>query len=478
MLGHKIPGENGNSPDGVFAEWSWDGRTLTVRNDRLGFYPMYYCHRNGEIIISPSIVKLIGEGAPAELDHDALSVFLRYGNFIGEDTPFAYIHAVPPDALFQWEEGKLVCTGGYAFCREQRLSREQIIDGFISLFRQSIRRRLPGSEDFAVPLSAGRDSRHILFELLRQGCSPSLCVTAKHYPPRPNEDCTVASRLAAELDLQHEIIDQPVSHIEAELKKNELTDFCSEEHAWLMPVADRLNGNFNTAYDGIGGDMLSETNGDGNCSLEISRLLESGELDAVADKIQRRSERTIRRLVHRDHYEKMSLERAKAHIVEELRNHVQAPNPVASYYFWNRTRRKISLSPYRLPHKVNTVYSPYLDHDLYDFLISLPWRSLQDNNLRTEVLKAAFPQYAHIPFEDSSKAWRFDTRNAREHFSLFAQEILGYFWSNRKGSSILVNTTYVIPALTVSTMIKHALSRYAWLYEIIFYLFQLGTVHA
>jgi len=473
MLGHKIPRGSGDRPDGVFAEWIWDGRKLTVRNDRLGFYPLYYSHRDGEICISPSIVKLIGEGAPAAFDHDALSVFLRYGNFIGEDTPFASIRAVPPNAVFEWEKGNLACSGGYTFCREQRLSREQIVDGFIYLFRQSIRRRLPGSGNFAVPVSGGRDSRHILFELLHQGYSPSLCITAKHHPPRPDEDCRVAARLAAELDLTHEIIDQPESRLESELRKNELTDFCAEEHGWFVPMAERLNGNVGIVYDGIGGDVLSKINGDGMCDVRISQLFESGILNGVTEEIARRKDRTIKRVIHPVRYREMSLDRAIAHIGEELKKHLQAPNPVASYYFWNRTRRKIAPSPYRLFHGVNTVYSPFLDHDVYDFLISLPWRSLQDNTLQTDALLAAFPQYAHMPFEKKHAVWNYKTNKARRHYYTFAHDILRYVSRNRRKSVSLVNTSYVIPTLTSGILSNYAVSRYGWLYDMILYLFQI-----
>jgi hypothetical protein len=52
----------------AYAEWRWDGRRLTVRVDRYGFYPLFYFARPGEIALSPSITRLIALGAPTELD--------------------------------------------------------------------------------------------------------------------------------------------------------------------------------------------------------------------------------------------------------------------------------------------------------------------------------------------------------------------------------------------------------------------------
>ena len=47
--GHIIDTGRTDCPDGIFAEWSWDGRRLTVRNDRYGVAPLFYCHENGRL---------------------------------------------------------------------------------------------------------------------------------------------------------------------------------------------------------------------------------------------------------------------------------------------------------------------------------------------------------------------------------------------------------------------------------------------
>jgi asparagine synthetase B (glutamine-hydrolysing) len=101
--GHKIGGRGQNS-DGIYAEWSWDGNRLTVRNDRYGFYPLYYSLQDNEISVSQSIFRLLAEGASPEIDQTAIAVFLRLGYFIGEDTPFRYIRALPPDATLEWTD--------------------------------------------------------------------------------------------------------------------------------------------------------------------------------------------------------------------------------------------------------------------------------------------------------------------------------------------------------------------------------------
>jgi asparagine synthase (glutamine-hydrolysing) len=192
-LGHRIARGGDNPSDGIFAEWNWDGERLTVKNDRYGVYPLYYFQTGDTVAVSPSLIRLLMEGAPDDLDYDALSVFLRIGFFIGEDTPFKAIRAVPPDVRWEWKQGRLSSIGKYIQGRPLPYSRVQLSEAFQDLFRQSIRRRLPSDENFVVPLSGGRDSRHILLELAEQGVRPNYCITLRHYPPRPNEDIRISA---------------------------------------------------------------------------------------------------------------------------------------------------------------------------------------------------------------------------------------------------------------------------------------------
>ena len=57
QLGHKIDRGQGQTPDGIFVEWEWDGRCLQARNDRYGMFPLFYCSQGSEIMISTSLVK-------------------------------------------------------------------------------------------------------------------------------------------------------------------------------------------------------------------------------------------------------------------------------------------------------------------------------------------------------------------------------------------------------------------------------------
>jgi asparagine synthetase B (glutamine-hydrolysing) len=407
-LGRELRFPGRELADGVFAEWSWDGAALVARNGRFGFQPLYYFARDGEIGLSPSLPRLLLEGAPADLDEAGLAVFLRLGFFIGEDTPFRAIRALPPAATLEWRGGELRVSGGFARTRPQPVGRSEAIDTYVSLFRAAMQRRLPSADDVALPLSGGRDSRHILLELCASGHRPSFCLTVRHFPPRTDQDADIAARLTRALGLRHVVLDQPESRLRTELKKNMRTGFGADEGTAFMAMGDYLAGRALAVFDGIGGDVLSAglfLNAAELALFESARFAElAGYLcsrwgQARADDLLADGQR--RRFGH---------ELAVSRLSAELERHAAAPNPVGSFFFWNRTRREIALFPaFFYGPGVEKRY-PYLDHELYDFLASLPASLLLDRQFHTRAILRAYPRFAHIPFDSYDSFYRYDER--------------------------------------------------------------------
>jgi hypothetical protein len=441
-LGHKIQNPARTDLDGIFVEWSWDGSCLMVRNDRYGFYPAYYFTDSYEIAISTSICRLLESGACRDLDSKGLAAFLRFGSFIGEDTPFQAIRALPPNATLEWRDGRLKLSGQITIPKTQTPSRNDAIDAYIALFCASVARRLPNKPKVVAPLSGGRDSRHIALELCRQGVRPDFCLTADFYPGLVvGNEIQAASLLCQSLGLKHVVIAQTRPRINAEMRKNLITGFTAGicDHSWVLAIRDYLEPEPCAIYDGIGGDVLSESR-----SLSKKRLewCDKGNYEELGkDLLNGIDDRTFNRLLSREMAGQLSWDAAFERFREEFLRHANAPNPIGSFHFWNRTRRHIALSPYALLGAIHDVYSPYLDNDLFDFLASLPASMLVDSAFHTEAIHRAFPAASHIPWGGSEKGGKPYHRRYRD----FARDTLFYLLRNRRRT--WTRQSYILPRL-------------------------------
>ena len=394
-LGHKLVRPDGTA-DGIYAEWHWDGRTLRVTNDRYGFCPLYCYHDGNEIGISPSVAPLIAAGASNELDEAGLAVALRLGQFIGDDTPFRHIRCLPPNATLTWD-GSLELRGGYEFRKPLwGISRRDAMDTYRDLFRKSMERRRPRSANFAVPLSGGRDSRHILFELCQTGFRPGVCITALQYP----DDARVAGIVSRELGIEHAVIAQERDPFELEMRKNHVTNFGVDEGTWPLLLAEFFaERRIDTIYDGIAGDVLSAGL---FLTPALDALFRTRNVADIAAQLLPDNEPLLAMLLAPQMLQRLPRGLALERMAAEVACHLDAHNPATSFFFWNRTRRKIAQTPYGMLSGPFTVYAPYLDHDLYDFLAALPADIIMDHAFHTDVIKTAYPGWSHLPFEDKA----------------------------------------------------------------------------
>ena len=338
-----------------------------------GFYPQFSrierrtYQRLQELLVRPSV----------DLDLDALNVFLRVGTFVGTDTAFRHIKADAPD--YEWAASIPRCE----------LNREQIIDAYIALFRSSIR-RCNDEGKVSLPLSGGRDSRHILFELYTQQRKPSLCWTVD-IPWRPSE-AIVASCLCSRLDVPHQVLKLRGNLIAIESRKLKATDFSSFQHAWMAEAVYNGMANGHVIYDGIGGDVLS-------AGLFLSekrvRLLNEGHIDELVEDIVGPNEKVF----GVDDPTVFPRWRAVEKVSEEFRRHLNAPDPISSFYFWNRTRRDIGCSPFALlQEKAKQVHTPYLDSEVVTFLAGLPPEITVDHHLHRDVIARGYPEFNDVPY--------------------------------------------------------------------------------
>lgn len=344
---------------------------------RRAFARVFLDTRTGDS--SHSMDRLLDAAGPVDPDFGALNVFFRLGFYIGDSTPFRQIrfrrHPLPDLTRLDLPE-------------------DAIIDGYIDLFRQAVNRSLhvSGNVPLRMGLTGGRDSRHILFQLMDLGHPPDACVTVD-LPWAPQE-AAVARRLAASCGVRHEAV-PPSTGVSAEVEKNPLTNYCSWQHGWILGFRQQFRQGMH-AFDGIGGDVLSES---GIITPAMQDLLEQDRLDELADALVSKGKLFPRYL------EALFPPRddALARVRRELEQHLYAPNPLSSFFFWNRTCRDIAEAPFSvLADTGAVVHAPYLDDDLFRFLAGLDARRVIGRHLHTKAIQRRWPVLAEIPF--ASKA--------------------------------------------------------------------------
>jgi len=439
--GHVLRLAPDGTTDGIFGAWCADEDGVEVRNDRYGCHPLYYFSNEQEFAVSPFVLTLLACGAPRDLDEEGLAVFLRTGFFIGEHTPFRQIHALPPDCRLRWSRGSLRISGGMLNATHRVIPRTAAIDAFIDLFAQAIRRRAGSPGRLILPLSGGRDSRHIFLELLRQGHIPDHCITAHQFPPTPDHDAAIASEVARAAGVRHVTVRQPAFPIRDELAKNLWLGLCTEEHAQFLPVMRTIASQPAVrAFDGIGGDVLT---GDWLKREDRLALFLGGRLEELAGTYLRDDrEVALKAMLPSGTYGRLNHGLAHDALLGELRRHAHQPNPVGSFMFWNRTRRILPLVSYGLYMGAATVFAPYLDRDVFDFLTSLPGAMLEDRQFHNDAIRRAYPRYASIPFSmELSQARRVDRWFNRR----FVAGIMMQLAVGRRPS--FVRRSYLLPRL-------------------------------
>jgi hypothetical protein len=258
-----------------------------------------------------------------------------------------------------------------------------------------------------------------------------------------------------------------------------MTNFCTDEHSQMLVIVDYIKGKFSTVYDGIGGDVLSNglfLDAERLALFDRRRFTELAENLFYSFPIPKwgKHEALLARLLSHKQYRRFGRDVAMSRLINEMVKYADAPNPVGSFMFWNRTRREIALATYCMLGQVANVLCPYLDYDLYDFLASLPASMFLDHKFHTDTIRQAYPRYADIPFEEEVKA---PTVLTQGYFRRFGRELARYALAQR--SSRLVRYSYLLPRLLRCILDENygrTMFSYRWLGPYAVYLLQLERV--
>jgi len=267
------------------------------------------------------------------------------------------------------------------------------------------------------------------------------------HPPRSNADVGIAKILAAAVNIEHFVVPQPRSQLKQELHKNTITEFLAEHPAWALGIEAFVRNKADVSYHGIAGDGLS---GGNFMTLDLLKYYELGMTDACAQHhLDIHNDEVVLESCLEPHaYRTFNRQLAFESVYEQVKITERTPSPSALHYFWTRSRRNMSLMPFRILNRSSEVRAPFLDYDLYDFLASLPGSFQMENDLHTGVIQRAFPEYKDIPYASGGLS------TSGRHYGIHLLNVLKYLLLNR---SQLVNRSRVCSVL-LNAIVKNDFS--------------------
>lgn len=386
----------------LWARWHWDGARLVAEVDPFGFFNLYLYEKGNEVALSPNLLELVAQGCDAEPDPRALAVFHRIGIFIHDDTPLKHVRTLPPGGRAVWEAGRLTIEGGVPVPRVQRISREGAVEGMTHHFREAMERILAAWDaPLTLPLSGGRDSRHILLEMLHQRQRPRACVTFHHNGSAMNAEALAARAVAERAGMRHDVLGHARPRVADALRALVMTSLCADEHAQMMPLHDYMLGQGGGAFDGVAGDILTNPDNDAD---RFYKLAEKDDFIGIARGLVEGHGRVISQAGRGEGagpiYSPGCDEEVLDHVGRAVAAYADAPDPYQVFWMYHRTRREINFVPQAILGPSEIVFCPYLDEAFARFCLSLPYSATKDQQLHNDVIARAYPEFADIPFAE------------------------------------------------------------------------------
>lgn len=419
-LAHRIEADIGVGGPSLECGWRCANGVLEAFADRLGFVPMFYWTEGPRFILSDSIVQLAGRLPQARFDDQAVAAYLQLGYYVGDTTLLAGVRVLPPASNLVWN-GQLTIRDGVDFSRSAFPgTRSEAVEEYDRLFAKAVAERV-SSRIGRITLSGGRDSRHILLELHRQGCLPCAAVTLRR---RNSTDHQVASELARRVNIDCIVAGDVLDPFVVESTKNRLNFFMADENGWYLPLLDHLDGQ---VFDGLAGDVLS--NGL-YFEVDVADLIDRGEIEEAARLFVLKHGGYLSYL-SRKAQTRFNADLAHDLIAGEFARHRDAPNPVQSFVFWNRTRREIALLPIGMARTKVDPLLPYTDRELLAFLLSLPYREFGAPGFHDEVINKVYPSFADVGYATKIKP-SYRWRERLSYAANASRSLLGPFASSAR----------------------------------------------
>jgi asparagine synthase (glutamine-hydrolysing) len=162
---------------GMFAFAIWDGpaRRLVLARDRLGQKPLFYAERGEDFLFASEVKAILAAGdRPRQLDFESLHHYLSLRFIPPPRTMFREIRKVPPGHVLVREAGRTSVTRYWrlTFGRKASLSPPEVVERLESGLREAVRTHMVSDVPVGALLSGGLDSSIVVAFAAPSGSQP------------------------------------------------------------------------------------------------------------------------------------------------------------------------------------------------------------------------------------------------------------------------------------------------------------------
>ncbi|MBD0366282.1 MAG: asparagine synthase (glutamine-hydrolyzing) [Flavisolibacter sp.] len=204
--------------DGMFAFAIWDEeeQTLFAARDRFGEKPFFFFYNNEEFLFASEMKALWAAGVAKEVNHSLLYNFLTIGYTANPADPsetfFKHIQKLPPASYLQYTTSThRLLIGKYwqlnvAECED--IKENEAVEQLRHLLQESVQKRLRSDVPIGTSLSGGLDSSSIVALCAQQKATQytHMCFTAV-FPDFQKNEQTYAAQVAEQYKLMHHLVE-------------------------------------------------------------------------------------------------------------------------------------------------------------------------------------------------------------------------------------------------------------------------------
>ena len=395
--------------NGAFVAALWDCRskTLTVVNDRLGLFPLYYARTGSTLLFASGVRALLADpGLSRNTDLLAIAQFLVFDHMLDDRTLLDAVRLLPQASILSFADGKLRIRPYWRLRypdRYQPRKEPELREELDMRMQQAVKRQTHEHESTGILLSGGLDSRVLLAYLctLRDPSSLHTCTWGIPHC----DDARLARNVSRIAGTDHHFYPLEPDYL---LQTAERAIHFTDGHANIvnlhaLTIADPFAEFVDVVHKGFLGDAMF--------GFALQRLFWGDYHEAQS--------RNIHLGVHdfqgvlnyaRDGLMSLGTERFNRICCdavfdsydEGLRRSESRQLAIQRLYF-DLTQRvpRMTLNGIEVVRSTLDVKLPFADADLIDFSLSIPPGYLFERYIMRSEFAARFPRLAKVPVSDT-----------------------------------------------------------------------------